>query len=283
MSQNNKELRLAVLIDADNVPASAIKEMMDEIAKHGFPTFKRIYGDFTSTQLGSWKDVLNEYAITPMQQYRYTTGKNASDSALIIDAMDVLNEYAITPMQQYRYTTGKNASDSALIIDAMDMLHTAEVDGFFIVSSDSDFTKLATRLREGGKRVFGMGEKKTPMPFIKACEQFIYIELLRAPLARAKSATGAKSAPLMHAVIDSGTDLKKLMISTIEDFADDSGWVAMSGLGSGLQKRLPEFDARNYGVPRLSDLVRTLPYLEVLSRDGGGGNKHDYVRVKRKA
>ena len=251
MSQNNKELRLAVLIDADNVPASAIKEMMDEIAKHGFPTFKRIYGDFTSTQLGSWKDVLNEYAITPMQQYRYTTGKNASDSALIIDAMD--------------------------------MLHTAEVDGFFIVSSDSDFTKLATRLREGGKRVFGMGEKKTPMPFIKACEQFIYIELLRAPLARAKSATGAKSAPLMHAVIDSGTDLKKLMISTIEDFADDSGWVAMSGLGSGLQKRLPEFDARNYGVPRLSDLVRTLPYLEVLSRDGGGGNKHDYVRVKRKA
>ena len=248
MPQNNKDLRLAVLIDADNVPYTAIKEMMDEVGKYGYPTFKRIYGDFTTTQLQGWKNVLNEHAISPMQQYSYTSGKNATDSALIIDAMD--------------------------------MLHSADVDGFFIVSSDSDFTKLATRLREGGKRVFGMGEKKTPMPFIKACEQFIYIELLRAPLAKAKPAGSSKAAAPMHAVIDSGTDLKKMMITTIEDFADDMGWVTMAGLGSGLQKKQPEFDARNYGYKRLSDLVRTLPYLEVQTRDGGSGNKNDYVRVK---
>ncbi len=250
MPQNNKELRLAVLIDADNVPHTAIKEMMDEVGKYGFPTFKRIYGDFTSTQLNGWKNVLNEHAISPMQQYSYTTGKNATDSALIIDAMD--------------------------------MLHTAEVDGFFIVSSDSDFTRLATRLREGGKRVFGMGEKKTPMPFIKACEQFIYLELLRAPLTKAKTTNGAKAAAPVQAVIDSGTDLKKLMIDTIEDFGDDEGWIILSGLGSGLQKKQPEFDTRNYGFKRLSDLVKTLPYVEVRSRDGGGGNKHDFVRVKGK-
>ena len=250
MTANTRELRLAVLIDADNVPHSAIKEMMDEVGKHGFPTVKRIYGDFTSTQLQGWKNVLNEHAISPMQQFNYTTGKNATDSALIIDAMD--------------------------------MLHTAEVDGFFIVSSDSDFTRLATRLREGGKRVFGMGEKKTPMPFIKACEQFIYIELLRAPRAAPKAAGSTKTAQPMHAVIDSGTDLKKLMTTTIEDFADDSGWVALSGLGSGLQKKQPEFDARNYGDTRLGDLVRTLPYLEMEMRDGGSGNKHAYVRVKGK-
>ena len=141
-----KELRLAVLIDADNVPSTRIKEMMEEVSKYGTPTFKRIYGDWTNQMLSSWKRVLNEHAITPIQQFAYTSGKNATDAALIIDAMDIL--------------------------------YTRRVDGFFLVSSDSDFTRLATRLREEGVRVFGMGEKKTPKAFIKACDKFIYIEIL---------------------------------------------------------------------------------------------------------
>ncbi len=142
----NADLKLAVLIDADNVPYANVKSMMEEIAKYGTPTFKRIYGDWTKPQLSGWKKVLLENAITPVQQYSYTTGKNSTDSALIIEAMDIL------------YTGG--------------------VDGFCIVSSDSDFTRLAIRLREAGKKVFGIGEKKTPAPFIVSCNKFIYIEIL---------------------------------------------------------------------------------------------------------
>src|SRR6478609_3831494 len=145
----NKDLRLAVLIDADNIPYSNVKGMMEEIAKYGTPTFKRIYGDWTKPTLSGWKTVLLENAITPIQQYSYTSGKNSSDSALIIDAMDIL------------YTGG--------------------VDGFCIVSSDSDFTRLATRLREAGMKVFGMGEQKTPTAFRAACDKFIYIEILDQP------------------------------------------------------------------------------------------------------
>src|SRR5580704_4940588 len=145
--QNSADTRFAVLIDADNVPYANVKGMMEEIAKYGTPTFKRIYGDWTKPTVSGWKSVLLENAITPIQQYSYTTGKNATDSAMIIDAMD--------------------------------MLYTGKVDGFCIVSSDSDFTRLATRLREAGMRVFGMGEKKTPLPFISACDKFIYIETLK--------------------------------------------------------------------------------------------------------
>ena len=144
---NSKELRFAVLIDADNVPSSSVKEMMEEIAKYGTPTFKRIYGDWTKPTVTHWKSVLLENAITPVQQYSYTTGKNATDSAMIIDAMDIL--------------------------------YSGKVDGFCIISSDSDFTKLATRLREAGMKVIGMGQKKTPQPFITAGDKFIYIEILR--------------------------------------------------------------------------------------------------------
>ena len=144
MNQEKKELNLAVLFDADNVPASHVQEMLNEIAKYGMPTIKRIYGDWTKPNLGSWKAVLLENAITPIQQYSYTTGKNATDSAMIIDAMDIL--------------------------------HSNKVEGFCIISSDSDFTRLATRLRESGKLVIGMGEKKTPRPFIVACDKFVYID-----------------------------------------------------------------------------------------------------------
>src|SRR3954447_19515802 len=146
--ETTKDLKLAVLIDADNVPYANVKEMFEEIAKYGTPTFKRIYADWTKPTVSGWKGVLLENAITPVQQYSYTSGKNATDSAMIIDAMDIL--------------------------------YTGRVDGFCIISSDSDFTRLALRLREAGMKIIGMGEKKTPEPFIVACDKFIYIEILTA-------------------------------------------------------------------------------------------------------
>lgn len=247
MANHDRELRLAVLIDADNVPYGAIAEMMEEVGKYGMPTYKRIYGDFTSNRLQGWKEVLNEHAITPMQQYSYTQGKNATDSALIIDAMDIL--------------------------------YTGDVDGFFIVSSDSDFTKLATRLREKGKRVYGMGEKKTPKPFITACEKFIFIEVLRQDLPKAKAGKEGAAAPEQSAALTDKA-LRKLVLSTIEDFADEQGWLPMAALGNAILKKRPEFDARNYGFKRLSDLVKALPYVDVQERQTGSGNKHDFVRWK---
>ncbi len=251
MATYDRELKLAVLIDADNVPYGAISEMMEEVGKYGMPTYKRIYGDFTSNRLQGWKDALNEHAITPMQQYSYTSGKNATDSALIIDAMDIL--------------------------------YTGDVDGFFIVSSDSDFTKLATRLREKGKRVYGMGEKKTPKPFITACEKFIYIEVLRQDQTKTKlgkDAKDVKSAEPDPTAALTDKSLRKLILSTIEDFADEQGWLPMAALGNSILKKKPEFDARNYGFKRLSDLVKAVPYVDVQERQTTSGNKHDFVRWK---
>lgn len=249
MATYDRELKLAVLIDADNVPYAAIGEMMEEVTKYGLATYKRIYGDFTSNRLQGWKEVLNEHAITPMQQYSYTSGKNATDSALIIDAMDIL--------------------------------YTGDVDGFFIVSSDSDFTKLATRLREKGKRVYGMGEKKTPKPFITACEKFIYIEVLRQQEpAKAKSGKETRSSEPDPAMALADKSLRKLVLGTIEDFADEQGWLPMAALGNAILKKKPEFDARNYGFKRLSDLIKALPYVDVQERQTGSGNKHDFVRWK---
>jgi len=251
MANYDPELKLAVLIDADNVPYGAIGEMMEEVGKYGTATYKRIYGDFTSNRLQGWKDVLNEHAITPMQQFSYTQGKNATDSALIIDAMDIL--------------------------------YTGDVDGYFIVSSDSDFTKLATRLREKGKRVYGMGEKKTPKPFITACEKFIYIEVLRheSPKARTgKETKEARGGEPEQAAVVADKSLRKLVLSTIEDFADEKGWLPMAALGNSILKKKPEFDARNYGFKRLSDLVKALPYVDVQERQTTSGNKNDFVRWK---
>jgi uncharacterized LabA/DUF88 family protein len=251
MATYDRELKLAVLIDADNVPYAAISEMMEEVGKYGMPTYKRIYGDFTSNRLQGWKEALNEHAITPMQQYSYTSGKNATDSALIIDAMDIL--------------------------------YTGDVDGFFIVSSDSDFTKLATRLREKGKRVYGMGEKKTPKPFITACEKFIYIEVLRQDQAKAKPGKDAKDPKSVEpdqAAAITDKSLRKLVLSTIEDFADEQGWLPMAALGNSILKKKPEFDARNYGFKRLSDLIKALPYVDVHERQTTSGNKHEFVRWK---
>lgn len=250
--ETNRELRLAVLIDADNVPYSNIKGMLEEIAKYGTPTFKRIYGDWTKPTLSGWKTVLLENAITPIQQYSYTTGKNSSDSALIIDAMDIL--------------------------------YTGRVDGFCIVSSDSDFTRLATRLREAGMLVFGIGEKKTPAPFIAACNKFIYIEILKkeikveaAVLETSKLAAPVKEEITPVAKIDRG--LIKLISESINDIADEDGWIFLGVLGNMILKKRPDFDPRNYGHKKLLDLIRSIKVLDVEERHSGK-TSHFYVKTK---
>ncbi len=249
---NNNDLKLAVLIDADNVPYSNIKGMMEEIARYGTPTFKRIYGDWTKPTLSGWKTVLLENAINPVQQYSYTSGKNSSDSALIIDAMDIL--------------------------------YTGQVDGFCIVSSDSDFTRLAMRLRESGKVVFGIGEQKTPAAFIAACNKFIYIEILpkeskedAAPAKRSakKSPQGKKETSQLPGSV------KKLVIKSTNDLTDEDGWVFLSTLGNHIIKKEPSFDPRNYGFKKLVDIIRNIPEIEIEERQSGKNNiAHLYVRVK---
>src|ERR1700710_1261058 len=194
-----KDLKLAVLIDADNVPYANVKEMFEEIAKYGTPTFKRIYADWTKPTVSGWKNVLLENAITPIQQYSYSSGKNASDSALIIDAMDIL--------------------------------YTGKVDGFCIVSSDSDFTRLATRLREAGMKVIGIGEKKTPLPFITACDKFVYIEILKASVPEAKQPTRqVKNKTQKNTLSKVDKELIKLLTDSVADLADESGWTFLGEL-----------------------------------------------------
>ncbi|MBP6180480.1 NYN domain-containing protein [Flavobacterium sp.] len=252
MSQDTKELKLAVLIDADNVPYSNVKGMMEEIAKFGTPTTKRIYADWTKPNAGGWKSVLLEHAITPIQQYSYTVGKNSSDSAMIIDAMD--------------------------------LLYSDKVDGFCIVSSDSDFTRLAIRLRESGMKVIGIGEQKTPNSFIVACDRFIYIEVLDGAIKKKlpkRTATDAKKAPPKSL---NKVDLQtiELIESTIEDIADDSGWAFLGDVGNLIVKKKPEFDPRNYGFAKLTPMLKSLTdILEIDERDSDKkGIKHVYVRLR---
>ncbi len=246
------ELKLAVLIDADNVPYSNVKGMLEEIAKYGTPTFKRIYGDWTKPTLSGWKTVLLENAITPIQQYSYTSGKNSSDSALIIDAMDIL--------------------------------YTGQVDGFCIISSDSDFTRLATRLREAGKKVFGIGEKKTPHAFIAACNKFIFIEILQREIKEDAPAPKpgpkrAKQKP--EPAPPPANALNKLVINSINDLAEEDGWVFLSSLGNHIIKKEPSFDPRNYGFKKLFDIIKNIPGIEIQERASGkGGIAHLYVRIK---
>jgi uncharacterized LabA/DUF88 family protein len=226
------DIRLAVLIDGDNIPSAYVKEMMEEIAKYGNPTIKRIYGDWTRPGLAKWKDLLLEHAIQPIQQYGYTTGKNATDSAMIIDAMDVL--------------------------------YSEKVDGFCIVSSDSDFTRLATRLREAGMKVYGIGERKTPKPFIVACDKFIYIEILK-PVAKdipkKKVKKGEKITPEIISETQSPSvdiitpELIRLISTTVYDLSGDDGWSFLGDVGALLQKKQPNFDPRNYGFNKLTPLL----------------------------
>jgi uncharacterized LabA/DUF88 family protein len=256
--QTLNDLRLAVLIDADNIPYSNVKGMLEEIAKYGTPTFKRIYGDWTKPTIAGWKSVLLENAITPVQQYSYTRGKNSTDSALIIDGMDIL--------------------------------YSGKVDGFCIVSSDSDFTRLATRLREAGMKVIGIGERKTPHPFIVACDKFIYLEIITSltaaletpleirkkgkPIVRKKKSeeTGPQAATLI---------VKRLIASSITDLADENGWAYLGDVGNLILKKQPDFDPRNFGFPKLTPLIRSLDF-EIDERESGQNHiKHIYIRNRK--
>lgn len=248
------DVRLAVLIDGDNIPSAYIKEMMEEIAKYGNPTIKRIYGDWTRPGLTKWKDLLLENAITPIQQYGYTTGKNATDSAMIIDAMDIL--------------------------------YSERVDGFCIVSSDSDFTRLATRLREAGMKVYGIGEKKTPSPFIASCDKFIYIEILKKPTKVTQTVKGKKEKAwekiIPFSELDTVTpEVIELISDTISDLADEDGWAFLGDVGGLLQKKQPNFDPRNYGFNKLTPLLASTGLFEIAERDGGKW-RYKLIYVKRK-
>ena len=245
------DLRLAVLIDADNVPSANIKAMLEEIAKYGTPTFKRIYGDWTNPRVTSWKAVLLDNAITPIQQYSYTTGKNSTDSAMIIDAMDIL--------------------------------YTGRVDGFCLVSSDSDFTRLAIRLREAGMKVFGMGEKKTPSAFTSACDRFIYIEILSKKEKDEEKPASKTPKTTPHKTPDAKIDPKLLALLTdsVDDLADEDGWTFLGELGNLLIKKQPSFDARNYGFDKLLPLIKSFRQFEVDERPTGNGKiRHVFVRNK---
>ena len=237
---------MAVLIDGDNIPSAHVKEMMEEIAKYGNPTIKRIYGDWTKPNLTKWKNLLLENAITPIQQYGYTTGKNATDSAMIIDAMDIL--------------------------------YSGKVNGFCLVSSDSDFTRLATRLREAGMQVIGIGEKKTPNPFIVACDKFVYIEILKNEVDKKND----DNKDLSKTDVDKITQKEINLISTtISDLSDEDGWAFLGDVGSLLQKKQPNFDSRNYGFEKLTPLIKSTGKFEIEQRKNRKG-KHMLIYVKNK-
>ncbi len=238
--------KLAVLIDADNAQPSIIEGLLAEIAKYGTANVKRIYGDWTGTHLKSWKEILLPYSIQPIQQFRYTEGKNATDTAMIIDAMD--------------------------------LLYTNKFDGFCLVSSDSDYTKLASRIRESGLVVYGFGEKKTPEPFVSACDKFIYTEVLLskeddAPSIKRKSANELKQ----------DTKLVNLLRNAVEASSDDSGWAHLAPVGSNIAKQAPDFDPRNYGYKKLGELVAATKLFETEERlVGDGQSKAVYLKDKRK-
>ena len=243
------DTNLAVLIDGDNIPSAHIKEMMEEIAKYGNPTIKRIYGDWTKPHLNKWKSVLLENAIQPIQQYGYTQGKNATDSAMIIDAMDIL--------------------------------YSNKVDGFCLVSSDSDFTRLATRLREASMKVIGIGEKKTPDPFIVACDKFIYIEILKNSGKDSENDRTKEKDNKKQNVDKITPKVVRLISQTISDVADEDGWAFLGDVGSLLQKKQPNFDSRNYGFQKLTPMINSIDKFEIESRENSNSKfKLIYVRNK---
>ena len=232
--------RLAVLIDADNTSAKLIVEMFEELASYGTITVKRAYGDWTDPHLTGWREVLLANAISPQQQFAYTYGKNATDSALIIDAMD--------------------------------LLYSGNVEGFAIVSSDSDFTPLATRLRESGKRVIGVGQRKTPKAFVEACERFVYLDVL-----------AGDSGATEQVKDDSPRPIQSVLTKALNKVdTDDEDWAALSAVGSHLNRTDPSFDPRTYGFGKLSDLVKEQPFVETKTVTGPGGRGQLWVRVKRR-
>lgn len=230
--------RLAVLIDADNAQSSILPELLAEVARYGVASVRRAYGDWTTQNLSGWKSQLQKHAVQPVQQFAYTTGKNATDSALIIDAMD--------------------------------LLHSGGFDGFCLVSSDSDFTRLATRIREAGVTVYGFGESKTPEPFVAACDRFIYTEILRTQPA---SETATQTKP--------GPKLKRAITAALDSCARDDGWAHLGSMGQYLVTNDPSFDSRNYGYKKLSELMRAQNYLAIRDETGPNGAGVVYVRLKQ--
>ncbi len=244
------EKRFAVLIDAENVSEKYIKFILDEISNDGIATIKRIYGDWTKPTMSSWKSVLLDNSITPIQQYGYTTGKNATDSAMIIDAMDIL--------------------------------YSGNIDGFCLVSSDSDFTRLAARLRESGMVVVGMGEKKTPNPFIAACNKFKYLEILAQNNIPEKAGGPAPEEPgLSELDITSLDAVRNTVLTIVEETSDDDGWASLGDIGNILTKRYPDFDVRNYGFRKLTPFIKSLKIFDVRAAKGKDGHVSlMYVREK---
>ncbi|MBL7175370.1 MAG: NYN domain-containing protein [Desulfobacteraceae bacterium] len=245
MNQENIQKKLAVLIDAENAQPSIIEGLLAEIAKYGIATLKRIYGDWTTPELKGWKEILLEYAIQPYQQFRYTVGKNATDSAMIIDAMD--------------------------------LLYTEKLDGFCIVSSDSDFTRLASRIREAGLIVYGFGELKTPKAFVGACDKFIFTEILR------KDEPAVSTQKKSTKELKGDTRLVNLLRNAVEDSADEDGWAYLGNVGQNIANQAPEFDPRNYGYKKLGDLIGAVQLFDKDERvSSSSQDKLIYIRDKRK-
>lgn len=254
----NAQKYLAVLIDADNAPAAIVEGLFEEIAKFGVASVKRIYGDWTGPQLAGWKKVLLDHSI-----------------------------------QQFAYTKGKNATDSSLIIDAMDLLYTRRFDGFCLVSSDSDFTRLASRLREEGLTVYGFGEEKTPKPFVAACDKFVYIELLREdalPLPKSELSETSATSASEPSVATQSEQLKKpkapvgFIAKILDDIADEDGWAHLGALGANITKLRPDFDPRTHGYKKLSDLIKGYPHaFELQARNASGGSAVMYARHKQQS
>ena len=252
--------RLAVLIDADNAQPSITEGLLAEVAKYGTAHVKRAYGDWTAPQLKGWKDQLLAQSIQPIQQFAYTRGKNATDAAMVIDAMD--------------------------------LLYSGRFDGFCIVSSDSDFTRLAARLRESALTVYGFGERKTPKPFVAACDKFIYVENLTFAnsdtdadaVIVGSEAKAARPTAAPAAQLKSDTALVALLRNAVEAASDDDGWAQLSAIGNIITNQRPDFDSRSYGYAKLSDLITATTLFEMDRRSPGDGKQAIiYARVKRRA
>ena len=247
------QLRIAVLVDADNAQATHFETLLAEVAKYGVASVKRAYGDWTSTRLNAWKPVLNEHAVQPIQQFSYTTGKNSTDSAMIIDAMD--------------------------------LLYSGRLGGFCIVSSDSDFTRLATRLRESGALVIGFGEQKTPRAFVTACDKFVFTEIL-APAKEQQDSTVAPHAPSPPAKkskkeLRSDTTLVRILRTAVESSADDAGWAYLAAVAAHVAKQSPEFDSRNYGYSKFLSIIQATELFEIEERKGKPGQIQHFIRDNR--
>jgi uncharacterized LabA/DUF88 family protein len=244
METDRGSKRLALLIDADNASPAIITGLLSEISKYGVLTVKRIYGDWTTPNLGGWKNTLLDHSIVPIQQFRYTVGKNATDTAMIIDAMDIL--------------------------------YSGNVDGFCLVSSDSDFTRLASRLRESGMVVYGFGERKTPTAFVSACDKFTFVDILRDPSEAPKEAREKTSQPLKG-----DQALVNLLRSAVEASADEEGWANLGEVGKQISSQKPDFDSRHYGYSKLSSLVEASELFEI-KRESGGAGRHTAVLLRNR-